>query len=772
LADCHTEATGASSRALATGQRPHRVALIGNPNTGKSSVFMALTGQRARVGNYPGITIERLVGNLRGSDDIELVDLPGAYSLSARSAEEQIALRALLGLLDESTPDLAVIVIDSTQLGRNLYLALQILELGIPSVVCLNMTDEAQAKPPSVAAVSSWLGVPCVATSARTGQGIDELQATIDRVVHSGPTPPPSTALQYSTEIEASIGEITKALPSAWQGSEQRNRGLALWALLSLEKRDELVGVPESLRDVVLAEEEQHTDLDEQIIQTRWAAIDSELPHLWSRQKQAHPQLSRTDRVDRVLLHPILGFAIFVAIMFVVFWALFAGATPAMDVIQLGVEGLGTVATSLIPAGVIHDLVVEGVIGGVGNVVIFLPQILLLFLFIGFLEDTGYMARVAYLMDRIMKAMGLHGRAFVPMLSGFACAVPAVMATRTMERKRDRLLTMLVVPLMSCSARLPVYTLIIGALFPASYVLGWVPLEPLMMVTIYLFSTVVAIVAAGVLGRTVVKGRRVPLILELPPYRMPRARAVIRMMFERSSVFVKQAGTVILVCTIIMWGLLYFPRSSTETATETSTETATGADAPVSVASAQVSPAVTGAAPAVTGAAGTTHVSITSDASATLDPALDPAELKPAAGIQSSYAGMLGRAIEPVLRPLGFDWKISIGIIGAFAAREVFVSTLAMVYGLDDNTDEESPLLRERIRAEEDAEGKPVYTPLMGISLMVFFALACQCMSTLAVVRRETRSWRWPAFLFAYMTALAWVASFIVYQGGRLLGFG
>lgn len=745
MANCHTDAGTHTPAERGTGA--HRVALIGNPNTGKSSVFMALTGQRARVGNYPGITVECLVGNLRGSDDIELVDLPGAYSLSARSSEEQVALRALLGLLDESAPDLAVIVIDSTQLGRNLYLALQILELGIPSILCLNMTDEAQAKPPSVPAVSKWLGVPCVATSARTGEGIVELRSTIEQAIRRGPQAPPKADIRYSSEIEASIEQVSAALPDAWRGSTQRNRGLALWALLSLEKRDELVGVPDSLRSVVVAEEEQHTDLDEQIIQSRWTAIDRELPQLWSAPKKRKPELSRTDRVDKVLLHPVLGFVIFVAIMFVVFQALFSWSGPAMDLIQDGVAGLGSLASALIPAGMVHDLIVDGIIGGVGNVVVFLPQILLLFLFIGFLEDTGYMARVAYLMDRIMKSMGLHGRAFVPMLSGFACAVPAVMATRTMERKRDRLLTMLVVPLMSCSARLPVYTLIIGALFPASYVFGWLPVDGLLMVAIYLFSTLVAIIAAGVLGRTVVKGRRVPLILELPPYRMPRLRAVVRMMFERSSVFVKQAGTVILVCTIIMWALLYFPRPQAELAT--------GPATPVNVASAQSAQSAQSATDATPAAA-----------------AAPAASADPAPGIQSSYGGMLGRAIEPVLKPLGFDWKIGIGIIGAFAAREVFVSTLALVYGLDDETDEESPLLREKIRAEEDAEGKPIYTPLMGISLMVFFALACQCMSTLAVVRRETKTWRWPVFLFAYMTVLAWVASFIVYQGGRLLGFG
>jgi ferrous iron transport protein B len=368
--------------------------------------------------------------------------------------------------------------------------------------------------------------------------------------------------------------------------------------------------------------------------------------------------------------------------------------------------------------GILRDLVVDGVIGGVGNVIVFLPQILLLSLFIGLLEDSGYMARVAFLMDRVLKALGLHGRAFVPMLSGFACAVPAVLATRTMERQRDRTLTMLVIPLMTCSARLPVYTLVIATLFPPSNLFGWVPVQGLLMVAMYVFAIVTTLLVALILGRTVVKARRIPLILELPPYRLPSPSVTVRALIERASVFLKEAGTVILACTIVLWALLAFPREA-------------------------VAPEP-GAGKAV--AAETT-----------------------APAIERSYAGRLGKAIEPVFEPLGFDWKLDIGIIGAFAAREVFVSTLGLVYGVED-ADETATPLRDKLRAET-VGGKPRYTPLVGLSLMVFFALACQCMSTLAVVKRETRSWRWPAFLFAYMTVLAYAASFVVYQGGKLLGF-
>jgi ferrous iron transport protein B len=344
----------------------------------------------------------------------------------------------------------------------------------------------------------------------------------------------------------------------------------------------------------------------------------------------------------------------------------------------------------------------------------------LLFFFTGLMEDSGYMARVAYLMDRVMRSMGLHGRAFVPMLSGFACAVPAIMATRTMERQRDRLLTMMVVPLMTCSARLPVYTLIIAALIPPALLFGWLPVQGLLMVAMYVFATALTLLTAAVLGRTLVRGRRVPLILELPPYRLPSLRTTLRMMKERSWVFVREAGTVILVCTIVLWGLLSFPRAP-------SSDEA-------------------GAAATATGQAAAENVAAQSQ-------------------LENSYAGRLGKAIEPALAPLGFDWKIGVGIIGAFAAREVFVSTLGLVYGIGEVDDEAIPL-RERLRDEKSADGRPKYTALTGLSLLVFFALACQCMSTLAVVRRETHTWRWPIFMFVYMTALAWIASFLVYQLG------
>ena len=692
------------------------IVVVGNPNTGKTTLFNRLTGQNARIGNYPGVTVERRSGFLTLAEGrrVEVVDVPGTYSLAARSAEEQIALSAILVLSGCEKPDLCVAVLDAGNLSRNLYLLLQLAELDVPLVVALNMMDEVADNPPDPAALSRLFGVPCVPTNARTGAGQRELEAAIDLALRE---PPRSTVeIAYPEPLREDVSAVIETLPVELRTSERRARALALWALSSIEEDDELEGIDPTLRARCLERRQSaaERDLDLEVAAARYAFVDRNIQRLYRRVDSHPPKRKSSERVDRVLLHPVFGFAIFITLMLIVFQTLFSWSDPLIGLVEDSVAWLQGLAGDVLPEGVLRDLVVEGVIGGVGNVVVFLPQIVLLFLFIGLLEDSGYMARVAYLMDRIMKSLGLHGRAFVPMLSGFACAVPAIMATRTMERQRDRLLTMLVIPLMTCSARLPVYTLIIAALFPPSQLFGWLPVQGLLMVAMYLFSVTITLLAAAVLGRTAVKGRRIPLILELPPYRWPGVRATLKLIWDRASVFLKEAGTVILACTIALWFLLSFPRVETN----------------------PVEP--------VDGKAAPTQ-------------------------LEQSYAGRLGKAIEPALEPLGFDWKIGVGLIGAFAAREVFVSTMGLVYGIGE-VDEEAAPLRERIKSEVGVTGKPVYTPLVGLSLMVFFALSCQCMSTLAVVKRETKSWRWPAFMFAYMTVLAYAASLLVYQGGRLLG--
>ena len=736
-------ATTTPKSAVVTGRtRAPLALLIGNPNTGKTTLFNRLTGQNARIGNYPGITVERRSGDLKLREGeprvIEVVDVPGAYSLSARSAEEQIALSAVLGWAENPRPDLCIVVVDAGQLARNLYLVTQLLEFDVRLVVALNMIDEVADNPPNVAELSRFLGVPVVATDGRHGSGLPELERAIGAALAA----PPRAARQirYPSALERDLEQVSRALPSAWSESPARARAISLWALTSIEADDELNGIDPALRArcLSLRAEAGARDIDQEVIATRYGLIDAELPKLYQR-LEAHPKKRKaSERVDRVLLHPVFGFAIFIGLMLLMFQSLFSWSDPAIRLIEYCASESANFVEAHVPESILRDLLTRGVIGGVGNVVVFLPQILLLFFCIGILEDSGYMARVAFLMDRIMKALGLHGRAFVPMLSGFACAVPAILATRTMERQRDRLLTMLVVPLMTCSARLPVYTLIIGALFPPTRVFGWLPVQGLLMIAMYLFSTFITLISAGVLGRTAVKGRRIPLILELPPYRMPSLTGTLRMMWRRAVMFLREAGSGILIFTILLWALLSFPR-------------------PDHIA--QPPPP-----------AAAIHQQFTDKQAVDSTQVSNPAPAAGPSAIEQSYGGRLGKAIEPILRPLGFDWKIGVGLIGAFAAREVFVSTLGLVYGIGD-ADEDTTPLRDKIRQERNASGAAAYSPLMGLSLMVFFALSCQCMSTLMVVHRETRTIRWPLFMFGYMTTLAYVASLLVYQGGRLLGF-
>jgi ferrous iron transport protein B len=655
---------------------PRRVLLLGNPNVGKTSLFNRLTGESAHIGNYPGITVEERWGrlDLGGGNEVRLFDLPGAYSLSARSPEEQIALLSALGLDGRPRAELAVVVVDAGQLARNLYLALELVELEVPLVVAVNMIDEAADNPPSARAIEELLGVPAVATDARRGNGIDELKRVIRKQLENPKLGHARVA--YPPALLAEAAKVAAVLPAAWRRDETRDRSLALWALGCVDEHDELMHVPAAVRErcLEIRTATKGHDFDAEQITARYHLIDQALPKLYARIERHPPKRRASERVDRLLLHPIGGFFAFLTLMLLVFQALFSWSDPAIGLVEDGMAALSNLVSDVLPDGIFRDLVVEGVIGGVGNVVVFLPQILLLFLFIGLLEDSGYMARVAFLMDRVLRGIGLHGRAFVPMLSGFACAVPAVLATRTMERQRDRLLTMLVIPLMTCSARLPVYTLVIATLFPPSDVFGWVPVQGLLMVAMYVFAIVTTLLVALVLGRTVVRGRRVPLILELPPYRLPTLSVTVRTLLERAGVFLREAGTIILACTIVLWALLSFPRQSAPTSTD-----------------AQGTPAAQLGSPPV---------------------ATAPTPRTVAPPIEESYAGRLGKAIEPVFAPLGFDWKLDVGIIGAFAAREVFVSTLGLVYGVGD-ADEKAAPLRDKIKAEMK-DGKPRYTPFGG----------------------------------------------------------
>lgn len=723
------------------------VLVVGNPNTGKSTLFNALTGMSARVGNFAGTTVSRKVGRWRSDGlDVTLVDLPGTYSLAARSPEERVAIDAVLGLRGHQMPDALVVVGDAPRLLRSLYLLLQLLELEVPMVLGLNLMDEARAQNavPDIDALARDLGVTVIPLVARSGEGTDALAEAVRDALRHRKTP--GWTHTWPAELMSDAEEVAAAFPDVWssvvQGREGRARAVALWMLLSVEADQEPMNdLPlDVIQGVQRRAADAGRDLAGELVATRYAWLDARASQ-WLGHGVVMDANPISDRIDRFLLHPLSGSVAFVSVMSFVFTALFAWADPAIGWIE-GVFGwiggwvgiaFATAAVAFpalaTPIGLLGDLMVEGVVGGVGAVLVFLPQIGLLFLFIAILEDCGYLARAAHLMDRILRAAGLPGQAFVPLLSGYACAVPAIMATRTMPRFRDRLLTMMVIPLTSCSARLPVYTLLIAALFPPTLAGLALPIRPLMLFGMYAFSTVVTILAAIVVGRLVVPGQATPALLELPPYRIPEPKTVLRSVASQCMDFVREAGRIILVATIVLWAMLSFPRYEPEDL---------------------LSPEIIAEAVA---------------AGEDLD------ELAAPLALERSWAGTLGKAMEPAIRPLGYDWKIGVGLVGAFAAREVFVSTMGLVYGIGEGADEESTALRDRIRAETHADGSPVYTPLVGLSIMVFFALAMQCLSTLAVLKKETDGWKWPAFVFVYMTALAWVAAFAVYQGGRLLGF-
>ena len=644
------------------------IALAGNPNAGKTTLFNSLTGLKQKVANYPGVTVERKEGpwRLNGSP-ANLIDLPGLYSLDATSLDEQIARDIITGeQAGTAKPDVIVAVVDSTNLERNLYLVTQLFEFGVPVVVALTMMDvfEKQQHTIDVEMLSALLKAPVVPVNAKTGRGRKELAEKVRQVLDTKP-------------------EIPYEFDEAAREAGPHGKIFARYNFIS-----------EAVQESVW-----HSD---------------------------HKQHLLTEKIDRVLTHKFFGLVILVLILLVVFQTIFSWASLPMDLLEKGFGSIADVVRAEMPPGILTDLLADGIIAGVGGVVVFLPQILLLFLFISLLEDSGYMSRAAFLLDKLMSRVGLHGKAFLPLISSFACAIPGIMATRTIESRRDRFATILIAPFMSCSARLPVYTLMIATFFAGQTVFGFISLGAVLMLAMYALGISVAIIVAFILKRTVLKAPPPPFIMELPPYRLPNLRTVLQNMLTRAWLFLKRAGTVILAISIILWALMYFPRSSQETsASTTSNEQATTINEP----------------------------------------------LPESEQLKHSFAGTLGHAIEPVIRPLGFDWKIGVALIASFAAREVLVSTLSIIYNVGKDEDAQSQTLISAVRDAKTDDGRPAWTPLTALTLMVFFVLAMQCMSTIAVVRRETNSWRWPLFMVGYMTGLAYVGSLITYQVGRYLGY-
>ncbi len=722
---------------IADRERPYvgraTVAVVGNPNTGKTTLFNALTGLSQRVGNFPGVTVERKVGQLTLPDKsaIDLLDLPGTYSLSAKSPDELIAVEALMGLLkSESTIQAVLVVLDASNLRRSLYIVSQLLEIDLPLVVALNMLDVAKARGILIdaPALSERLGVPVIPIQANKRTGLDELKEVLSRVVEKGAVPSRSPILPQAWWVEA------EQLAQKYEGV---STGLVLRVLID-NQNTFASHVVERFGDDFAAD--LHASrakvnvgdaLANQEIELRYGWVDEALDGVL---RDPEPlRVTRSDRLDRVLTHPLWGSLSFAVIMAFVFQSIFSWAVPLMDGIDALFGTVGGWASGYLPEGALQSMVVDGVIAGVGGVVIFLPQICILFLFIAVLEDCGYMARAALLMDRLLTPCGLSGKSFIPLLSSFACAIPGVMATRTINDPKDRIATMLVAPLMSCSARLPVYAIFIGAFIPDQNVWGGIGLQGLTLFALYCVGIFVAIPVAWILKKTLLRGQPTPFLLELPSYKIPDVGTVGMRIYQSGRHFIERAGTLILAATIVMWALAYFPRSETITAHyEAERERLAGASEEI----------------------------------------LDDLRAKEAGEmLQQSFLGRMGQALEPVVEPLGWDWRIGMAALASFPAREVIVAVLGTIYSLGE-VDEESTSLRDALQAATWSDGRKVFNIPVALSIMVFFALCAQCVSTLAVIQRETGAWRWPVLTFVYMTVLAYIGAFVTYRLGMALGWG
>lgn len=704
-------------------------ALVGNPNTGKTSLFNALTGFHRHVANYPGVTVELARGPVQGAGlPLELLDLPGTYSLAAVSPDEMlVADLAAARTPGQPRPDVIVAIVDATNLQRNLYLVSQVLELGRPVVVALNMMDLAQQRGLTidVERLAQRLGVPVVPVVATQPASVRPLvraiaaavgaAAPVARVALPEALEREAAALAEAAGVSSSVAEARRVLLDR-EGYAERHY---------LERGGERAKLGAARATLAAAGVDAATE-----VRARYAWIRGVLEGVVTR--SAAPAGRMTQRLDRVLTHPVGGALVLLIVLTLVFQAIFAWAEPLMKLIEQDIFGrLGQWAATLLPEGPVQSLIVNGVIAGVGGVLVFLPQIMILFALLAILEDCGYMARAAFMVDRVMRGLGLSGRAFIPLLSSFACAIPGIMGTRVIADRRERFVTILVAPFMSCSARLPVYVLLIGAFVPAQYYLGgWLGLPGLVMLAMYLVGVVVAIPVAWLLKKTAFRGPTPTFLLELPSYKLPRPRAVWQRVWFAAKGFVVRAGTVILAVNLVVWALAYFPRDA-----------ATAAAVQQRAAAEQ------------------------------WDEARTAAELE-GAYLRASFLGRMGHALEPAIRPIGWDWRIGMAVVASFPAREVVIGTLGTIFNLGSEADEESADLRAALQeARWEDSGAPLFTLPVALSLMVFFALCAQCSSTLVMIGRETGSWGWPVASFVGMTAIAYGAAWVVYHAGVAAGW-
>jgi ferrous iron transport protein B len=720
------------------------IALTGNPNSGKTTIFNNLTGTRQHVGNWPGVTVEKKVGTvIHNGHRLQVVDLPGTYSLTAYSIEEIVARRFLV----DSKPDVVVDIVDASNLERNLYLATQLIEMGVKLILALNMADVAQARGHEIDADSlgTLLGVPVVFTIGTKNQGMKELLDKVLEVVEDRDTVSRHIHISYGHELEKEIKKIQDVI---WRDPSIGERFSTRWLAVKLLENDaavqERVGSLGEIGKEIMAQAETSRERltafykdDPEMVLTdqRYGFIGGALKEVLKITSRTKFDLSR--QVDLVLTNRILGFPVFIFFIWAMFQLTFTLGAYPMEWIDAGVSLFGAVVTALLPAGLLQDLLVNGIIAGVGSVIIFLPNILILFFCIALFEDTGYLARAAFIMDRVMHIIGLHGKSFIPLLMGFGCNVPAIMATRTLESERDRLLSILINPLISCSARLPVYILLAGTFFGAS--------AGNVIFSIYALGIALAISMGKLFSVTLFRGDIAPFVMELPPYRAPTLKSLLIHMWDRSQIFLRKMSGVILVGSILVWVLGSFPRSpdlhrgqaverGATSATQESVLTVTESQQPVSPAG-------------------------TENNLKNSDPDNEMARL------ESSFLGQLGHLIQPIFAPLGFDWRTSVAVLTGFVAKEIVVSTLGVLYAAGADVNEESEALRRSLRTSG-------ITPLGAYALMAFVLIYIPCLATVAVIRRETNSWKWTVFSISYSLVLAWVVSFLIYQGWRIIGLG
>ena len=710
------------------------IAVLGCPNTGKSTVFNRLTGLRQRTGNYPGVTVEKITGVARlGKHEVELVDLPGTYSLAADGPESGITLDVVLGMAEGlPRPDVLLLVADATNLRRSLYLFSQARELGLPVAVALNMQDmaERQGEQLDAKTLARELSTPVAPMTANRGKGIQSLRSILESLLARSD----AAAVPIMPEVMVAAAALRTSLEGPAPELPCLERAI-IDTRGEFERRLILTGGKEARRLLETARRRVRTQIGEESLQScearrRYRQVDQWLARAGAPARPS--RLARTGWLERVVSHPVSGPIVFLAVMSAVFQAVFAWAAPLMDAISTFFEEVGALALVRLPPGALSSLLIDGLWSGVGAVVVFVPQIVFLFALVLFLEDCGYMARASFLMDRLLRICGLSGQSFIPLLSGFACAVPAIMATRVVGDRRARLATIVAIPLMTCSARLPVYALLIsGFVPPASYLNGWINLHGLILLGLYLLGIAGGAVSAFLTRRIALRGAGASFFMEMPPFRWPNARVLGVKLAAKVRVFLTRAGTVIAAACVMIWALGYFPRSDAIAEDYSERRAA---------------------------------VELTAEEPAALEAQLRRLNAEErAAQLEYSLLGRVGKAIEPVFRPLGWDWRVSASVVAGFPAREVVIGVMGTVYALGSEA-EDSAGLRERLQASRWPDGSPVFTLAMALGLLVFYAFALQCVSTVAVIVRETNSWRWAAGAWIYMSGFAWLAGMLTYQ--------